>query len=245
MLTRHMLLRGMPPRAWMEFPRSQAYLAGVRCTVLHCACTFVVVHKCVLPLSLPIKCLLWMWSPCPKTFVTHSAFVNVRKLSMSPSVKNMELLWVAPKPKHVIILKLSLTTQSMCVQILVILYIVHCYFPGPFASTKNGQNHFTFLCVVLFFSRTLRLNPEWTNPSGEWRVGIKRAYELFPKQLVTRVKTERRKEWDKKHLTAEVQYFIATILHFTGYSMGPPVRSTLLRNRDTVFSKLMKFTLRN
>lgn len=52
--------------------------------------------------------------------------------------------------------------------------------------------------------RTLRLNPKWTNPSGEWRVGIKRAYELFPKLLVTRVKAERRKDWDKKHLAAEV-----------------------------------------
>lgn len=58
--------------------------------------------------------------------------------------------------------------------------------------------------VYVYFRRTLRLNPAWTNPSGEWRVGIKRAYELFPKQLVTRVKAERRKEWDKKHLAKEV-----------------------------------------
>ncbi|CAN0457776.1 unnamed protein product, partial [Ascophyllum nodosum] len=42
--------------------------------------------------------------------------------------------------------------------------------------------------------RTLRLNPKWENASGEWRIGIKRAYELFPKSLVTRVKAERRKE---------------------------------------------------
>ncbi len=54
--------------------------------------------------------------------------------------------------------------------------------------------------------RTLRLNPKWSNPSGEWHVGLKRAYELFPKSLVTRVKAERRKEWDKKHLAAEVRY---------------------------------------
>ncbi|CAN0084155.1 unnamed protein product, partial [Scytosiphon promiscuus] len=51
--------------------------------------------------------------------------------------------------------------------------------------------------------RTLRLNPKWSNPSGEWRVGIKRAYELFPKALVARVKGERRKDWDKLHLAAE------------------------------------------
>ncbi|CAN0404450.1 unnamed protein product [Ectocarpus sp. 8 AP-2014] len=58
--------------------------------------------------------------------------------------------------------------------------------------------------------RTLRLNPKWTNPSGEWRVGIKRAYELFPKLLVTRVKAERRKDWDKKHLAAEVRRSVSS-----------------------------------
>eukprot|EP00903_Cladosiphon_okamuranus_P011552 g10875.t1 len=51
--------------------------------------------------------------------------------------------------------------------------------------------------------RTLRLNPKWASSSGEWRVGLKRAYELFPKTLETRVKEERRKDWDKKHLAAE------------------------------------------
>lgn len=55
--------------------------------------------------------------------------------------------------------------------------------------------------------RTLTLNKGWVNPSGEWRVGIKRAYELFPKILVTRLKAERRKAWDKEHLAAEVGHW--------------------------------------
>ena len=59
------------------------------------------------------------------------------------------------------------------------------------------------LLLLLARERTARLNPKWSNPSGEWRVGLKRAYELFPKTLVTRVKAERRKEWDKNHLAAE------------------------------------------
>lgn len=59
--------------------------------------------------------------------------------------------------------------------------------------------------VVPTVGRTLRLNSKWGNPSGEWRVGLKRAYELFPKTLVKRVKDERRKDWDKKHLAAEVR----------------------------------------
>ncbi|CAN0124068.1 unnamed protein product, partial [Discosporangium mesarthrocarpum] len=52
--------------------------------------------------------------------------------------------------------------------------------------------------------RTLRLNPSWENPSGEWHLGIKRAYELFPGPLVTRVTAERRKKWDKVHRKEEV-----------------------------------------
>lgn len=58
--------------------------------------------------------------------------------------------------------------------------------------------------AILTIPRTLKLNPKWANPSGEWRIGLKRGFELFPKSLVTRVKKERRKEWDKSHLAAEV-----------------------------------------
>lgn len=64
-------------------------------------------------------------------------------------------------------------------------------------------------------SRTLRLNKKWVNPSGEWRVGIKRAYELFPKPLVARLKTERRKQWNKHHLAAEVGHYLLCIYPLT------------------------------
>lgn len=75
--------------------------------------------------------------------------------------------------------------------------------PSRYSSVILHQNPYIYTHLYIF-SRTLRLNPAWKNPSGEWRVGIKRAYELFPKQLVTRVKAERRKDWDKKHLAKEV-----------------------------------------
>ena len=46
--------------------------------------------------------------------------------------------------------------------------------------------------------RTLKLGSDWDNKNGKWRLGIKAAYELFPSALVSRLKSERKKEWDKK-----------------------------------------------
>ena len=46
--------------------------------------------------------------------------------------------------------------------------------------------------------RTLKPGGDWKNPSGKWRLGIKAAYELFPGDLVSRLKSERKKEWDKR-----------------------------------------------
>ena len=45
----------------------------------------------------------------------------------------------------------------------------------------------TLHTIVGLSGRTLIINPTWNNPSGEFHVGIKRAYELFPKPLVTRL----------------------------------------------------------
>ena len=52
--------------------------------------------------------------------------------------------------------------------------------------------------------RALKLNPAWANPSGEWRVGAKRAFELFPGPLQGRVKGERKKAWAAKVHAAQV-----------------------------------------
>ena len=50
--------------------------------------------------------------------------------------------------------------------------------------------------------RKLKLGAEWNNPSGKYHIGMKRAYELFPRRLVTRVKKKRREKWDERQRAA-------------------------------------------
>ena len=49
--------------------------------------------------------------------------------------------------------------------------------------------------------RELRLGA-WDNPSGKYHLGVKRGYEVFPKQLVKRLKSERSSAWNKKNRAA-------------------------------------------
>jgi tripeptidyl-peptidase-2 len=42
--------------------------------------------------------------------------------------------------------------------------------------------------------KLLKLSPEWTNPTGKYRIGQKSALDIFPKSLVDRLKRERKKE---------------------------------------------------
>jgi len=44
--------------------------------------------------------------------------------------------------------------------------------------------------------RPLKVNPAWENPSGDWRLGRMRAFSLFPRGLVAKMKGERAKKWD-------------------------------------------------
>ena len=47
--------------------------------------------------------------------------------------------------------------------------------------------------------RTLLASPSWPNPSGVWRVGTKRAYDLWPTELVKRRTEERRRAFEVSH----------------------------------------------
>lgn len=51
--------------------------------------------------------------------------------------------------------------------------------------------------IVGLSGRTLRLNAAWSNPSGAWRIGAKRAFDVFAGPLKSRVSARMRADADK------------------------------------------------
>ncbi|KAI8146465.1 hypothetical protein BJV82DRAFT_598642 [Fennellomyces sp. T-0311] len=79
--------------------------------------------------------------------------------------------------------------------------MVDCTGGGDVATTKivkpteeNGTK-----VIQGLSGRTLILDPSWKCPANEYRVGLKRAYELFPSELVSRLKSERKEQFELKH----------------------------------------------
>jgi len=58
--------------------------------------------------------------------------------------------------------------------------------------------------IVGLTGKKLLLNPDWKNPTKEYRVGIKAMYEVFPEPLVTRMRLERKAQWEREQNAAEV-----------------------------------------
>nr|GEW39471.1 tripeptidyl-peptidase 2 isoform X2 [Tanacetum cinerariifolium] len=54
-------------------------------------------------------------------------------------------------------------------------------------------------CIRGASGASLIINPSWNNPSGEWHVGYKLIYELLTDTLVSRLKKERKKNWDENN----------------------------------------------
>ena len=67
------------------------------------------------------------------------------------------------------------------------------------STVREAANH----QVQGLTGRTLKLSPTWANPSGQFYLGLKPAYSLFPGPLVSRMKRERRKRWDEAHRKTE------------------------------------------
>ncbi|KAI8603041.1 subtilase family-domain-containing protein [Dissophora ornata] len=98
-----------------------------------------------------------------------------------------------------------------------IIDIVDCSGSGDIPTTtivKASEGEDGIPVITGLTGRKLRLSKKWTNPSGEYRIGIKRAYDLFPEDLKERIKKERLAEFQKEHfaLVAKVQEELASFL---------------------------------
>eukprot|EP00049_Salpingoeca_infusionum_P024824 m.17228 g.17228 ORF g.17228 m.17228 type:complete len:1251 (+) comp7373_c0_seq2:165-3917(+) len=54
--------------------------------------------------------------------------------------------------------------------------------------------------------RTLTVPEDWQSPSGDYRLGIKNIFQLFPTPLVKRVKAKRLELWSQKHAVVEAKH---------------------------------------
>ncbi|KAF9919615.1 tripeptidyl-peptidase II Tpp2, partial [Linnemannia zychae] len=72
-----------------------------------------------------------------------------------------------------------------------IIDIVDCSGSGDIPTTtivKPTENEDGVPVITGLTGRKLHLNKDWKNPSGEYRLGVKRAYDLFPADLADRIK---------------------------------------------------------
>lgn len=71
--------------------------------------------------------------------------------------------------------------------------IIDCSGSGDVALSQGTTCSPDFTLTGLT-NRTIKVNPMWKNPTGQYRIGMKRAFELYPRGLKDRVKAERKKK---------------------------------------------------
>ena len=60
--------------------------------------------------------------------------------------------------------------------------------------------------VVGLTGRTLTIPNEWKNPSGKWNIGVKNAFDLYPRGLKDRIILERQEKfWDQGHKRSQAE----------------------------------------
>ncbi|KAJ1533129.1 tripeptidyl-peptidase II Tpp2, partial [Nowakowskiella sp. JEL0078] len=71
----------------------------------------------------------------------------------------------------------------------------------PIEGTRIEKNGITSISLTGVSGRTLLLGNNWKNPTGKWRVGLKNAFDIFPKGVVERLKKERKRTFELEHHT--------------------------------------------
>ncbi|CAM9301659.1 unnamed protein product, partial [Chrysoparadoxa australica] len=102
------------------------------------------------------------------------------------------------------------------------------------AESVKDEDGGTGESIKLLSGKVFTPPAAWKNPDGKWGVGLKRAFELFPKPLKERVKKERKKAWDEKQGEAEavVRREIQALKDATAKASPPPNSPDGLKLQD-------------
>ncbi|XP_014283046.1 tripeptidyl-peptidase 2 isoform X1 [Halyomorpha halys] len=95
-------------------------------------------------------------------------------------------------------------------------------------QAKNGE-------ITGLSGRTLKIPPSWRNPSGNFHIGIKNGYELYPKTLLDRIVKERKdKKWDPsfKNALADANRRLFELTKNSDGSKSPTNRAEKLSKED-------------
>jgi len=84
-----------------------------------------------------------------------------------------------------------------------IIDVIDCSGSGDVNMTTKKQAVNGF--IDCGHGKKIKVNPNWINPSGEFRIGQKKAFELYPGDLKTRVTEKRKNLWVNK--LKEVSFF--------------------------------------
>lgn len=86
--------------------------------------------------------------------------------------------------------------------------------------------------------RKLLIDPAWTNPSGVWKVGTKRAYDLWPTSLVERRVKERKEAFDVSHAAVMQGVLKELAAHEACAPKEPDAKDAHTRQREELQTRI-------
>lgn len=93
-------------------------------------------------------------------------------------------------------------------------------------------------CIEGLYGRPLELNDKWINPTGKWKVGAKRAYELFPGGLTRRIKEERKRGFEEEQRRAMTAATAALAAHKSQNGSSMPKEFMLKKEREELEARV-------